>query len=259
MSYDCVDVTSVVLDIPAGVVIDPASLVDAGMSVTAALLAAASTQGTQGGSAESAPSTDAPPATAEVLSTSGTSVPLQDSTIAAVMTAELLDLGDLPDEGFPGFGYDDEISPDNGSVTVYEPPINAPEGYYAEDLYEIEFVHNYWTGELTIYLHFVLPTIDDGQMNEAYTMDSAVSYEDILAIEPGVEEIVSLQQNRGGSRCTVTMTRTTTQNSGGYTVNFNTGVVSGSRTMPSSSTTTTTTVTVEGTLVNGRCVIQRGR
>jgi hypothetical protein len=55
------------------------------------------------------------------------------------------------------------------------------------------------------------------------------------------------------------MTRTTTQNSGGYTVNFNTGLVSGSRTMPSSSTTTTTTVAVEGTLVNGRCVVQRGR
>jgi hypothetical protein len=182
-----VDVTSVVLDIRAGVVIDPASLVEAGMSVTAALLATASNQGAQGDSAESAPSTDALPTAAEVLSTSGTSVPLEDSTIAAIMTAQLLDLGELPDDVVLGFEYEHEIiSPDSGSVAVYEPPINAPEGYYAEDLYEIEFVHNYLTGELTIYLHFVLPTIDDGQMNEAYTMDSAVSYEDILAIEPGV-------------------------------------------------------------------------
>lgn len=175
---------------------------------------------------------------------------------AANETVNVSDLEFEDDTGPSFILYNEDVINEGGGggvETIYEPAIYAPEGYSGEDLYAIEFVHNESTGEMVIYLYFGADPLASPTPRDASLLSGAAQTLGLTS-DPGLGDIVPLQQARS---CTITITRTTTQNSGSYTVNFNTGVVNGSRTSPSSSVTTTTSVSVQGTLINGRCVVRR--
>lgn len=269
MSFDIVGGTSPVLEIPVlPYVGDPAALTEGDAELAQALALLNAAPGEEGAILE-------PDAAAESdLAADGEAPDVQGATAAlqpephagltedqAAAAALGLVLGDVDEPAPLGtFYYDDQLDPGTGGgyVEVTEPPFYAPDGFYGEDLYAVEFVHDAATGLLTIYLHFSTDPLDFAAPGE-----STVSYSplatDGLAMTPEVGLVSPVEAGNPGSRCTVTITRTTTQNSGSYTVNFNTGVLNGSRTSPSTSTTTTTSVMVEGTLVNGRCVLRTTR
>jgi hypothetical protein len=72
----------------------------------------------------------------------------------------------------------------------------------------------------------------------------------------GVDDLSAEQAAAAnGSRCTVVLTKSTTQASGTSTVTFLFGLINYTSNSGGSTTTTTKTITVEGTMSNGRCVI----
>jgi hypothetical protein len=267
MSFDFVDVTSTVLDLPAQTaLIDPVSLMEAGMSLAAALAASGTGELVgSGGSAAGQPEGQAGfdgvlLAGAIGLGEAQAGVAVaEDPHIAAALLAQLALEEEI--EVFTSGQYEEPnlIGDDNGA-TLYlnEAPVEVPDGFTVDDLYAIEFVHDYATGLLTIYYHFSTDPADHGVTSQGYSLDTPISSAAPMTVGEWGGEAVPLEQNRG-SKCTVTQTKTVTQNSGSYTVNFSGGLVSGTRTSGSTSTTTTRAVTIEGTLINGRCVVNLGR
>ncbi|HEX8239288.1 MAG TPA: hypothetical protein VF574_06055 [Allosphingosinicella sp.] len=138
-----------------------------------------------------------------------------------------------------------------GSIEVSEPAIYVPEGFTADDLYAVEFILDPTTGVLTINLLFSTDPADHQPSMSA--LGSISPSTDALMLDSG-GDVSPVQANpSGGSRCTITLTKTTTQTSPTTTVSLFGGIVS--HTSGSTTETTTRTITVEGHLVNGRCVV----
>lgn len=271
MSIETIDGGTINIDLQPTIYIgDTISVVDAGMSLTDALsLTVSGSSSDSSGSGETLqlePSFESlnmalldetAPLDGDLTGANlETFVAIEEPAMSTATGEEQIDLGIDGDsltggENFyeqPGIGDDQP-----GYIKVYEPAIYAPEGYTADDWYATEFILDAATDTLTIILHFSTDPLDHGGTLLApddYTLYSA----DTVSIGTGLDEVVPLEQ---GTRCTVTITRTTTQNSGSTTVGLTGGIIGGSRTSPSTSVTTTTTISVQGTLVNGRCVIQR--
>jgi hypothetical protein len=150
----------------------------------------------------------------------------------------------------------DVITNDGGYIEIYEPVIYVPEGFDADDLYAVEFVLNEITGLMTISLYFSSEPRDLLAAADA-SLASSASLLGLLPLEPGLGDVSPLQA--GGSKCTVTLTTTTTQTSGSSTVSFMGGLVNYTTSAPTSTRTTTKTIAVEGTMVNGRCVVSGDR
>lgn len=141
---------------------------------------------------------------------------------------------------------------------VYEPPLTVPDGFTSDDFVGTEFIIDELTGVMTIIMHFeaVDPYYYGGLVNfDDFTSGTSTDNQNSSALLPStVGDFEVEQQTR---KCTITVTRTVTHNSGSATINFNTGLLSGSRTTPSTTTTNTYTVTYEGIQVGSRCYIPR--
>jgi hypothetical protein len=160
----------------------------------------------------------------------------------------------LDDLGEPAFAPLEPEMPDEdggGSIEVYEPAIYVPEGFVADDLYAIEFILNSSTGELTINLHFSTDPLDH-QLGMGASLDSG----DILILDPGLGGISPEQgAPANGSRCTVTITKTTTHTSPTSSVTLLGGLINFTYGSGGQSETTTQTIQVEGKMINGSCVV----
>lgn len=163
---------------------------------------------------------------------------------------------ELDDEGEPLFALfepDMPVDDGGGSIEVYEPSIYVPEGFVADDLYAVEFVLDQSTGELTINLYFSTDPLDH-QTSMSALWDPTGS----LMVDQGLGDIFDGQAaSAGGSRCTVTITKTITQASptSTTTITLLGGLVSISRGSGGQTETTTQTISVEGRMINGRCVV----
>jgi hypothetical protein len=141
-----------------------------------------------------------------------------------------------------------------GNIEVYEPAIYVPAGFVADDLYAVEFILDSLTGVLTINLLFSTDPLDH-QSSLLASSSLLAPLSDAFVIDPDFDDPTAMQAPANGSRCTVVLTKTTTSNSGSSSVSFLGGLISYTVNSGSSSTTTTTTITVEGQMVNGRCVV----
>lgn len=166
------------------------------------------------------------------------------------------DASDLDDDLLPAFStYEPDMPVDDGGggyIEVYEPTIYVPEGFVADDLYAVEFILDASTGVLTINLLFSTDPLDH-QMAVSASLNSFGTATDALTMDLGVGDILPTQAGQAaGSKCTVTITKTTSTTSPSSTVSLFGGIWGHST--GSTTETTTRTVTVEGRLVNGRCV-----
>jgi hypothetical protein len=152
--------------------------------------------------------------------------------------------------------YVDTPSDDaGGHIEVSEPTIYVPEGFVADDLYAIEFVLDQSTGVLTISLHFSTDPLDHQlAMGTSSDLVGAASTGLVFGSDPG--DLSPEQAGPGnGAKCTIVLTKTTTQTSPTSTVTFFFGLMNYSSNSGSSTTTSTKTITVEGNMINGRCVV----
>jgi hypothetical protein len=228
MDIDIIDSPSPTLnnDGVGSLIVDPVSLMEAGMSLQAAL----SLVGDQSG------------ASLGTIAEAAGQVQAGDSVDLLASGFLLLDPDVVGDSG-------------GGYVQVSLEPMYPPDGFVPEDLYAMEFIHNASTGELTILLHFSKDPLDHSDGAGVLAGDT---------VEPlfgGIRQDFDFnpETNQAPSvypKCTVTKTVSTTQHSGSYTVQVDTLLFKGSRTSPSESTTTTYTVTVDGYVINGRCVVK---
>lgn len=141
-----------------------------------------------------------------------------------------------------------------GHIEVYEPFVLAPEGFTADDLYAVELILDPITGVLTINLWFSKDPLDF-QGSEASPTSSPASEMGSPAFELGLADLSEADAAPApGSKCTVSFSKTTTQTSPSSSWSVKVGVANYTSSSGSTSTTTTTTYTVEGYLVNGRCV-----
>ena len=110
-----------------------------------------------------------------------------------------------------------------GHIEVSEPAIYVPEGFVADDLYAIEFVLDPYTGVLTISLHFSTDPLDHqsamGTSSDLVGAESAV-----LAFGSDPSDLLA-EQAGNGSRCTIVLTKSTTQTSSSSTVTFLFGLI----------------------------------
>ncbi|HEX8126328.1 MAG TPA: hypothetical protein VF548_12170 [Allosphingosinicella sp.] len=165
--------------------------------------------------------------------------------------ADTLVLDDGGEPFFAPFEPDMPVDEGGGSIEVYEPSIYVPEGFVADDLYAIEFILNQSTGELTINLHFSTDPLDH-QLGMGASLDSG----DILTLDPGLGGISPEQgAPANGSRCTVTITKTTTHTNPTSSVTLLGGLINFTYGSGGQSETTTQTIQVEGKMINGRCVV----
>jgi hypothetical protein len=186
------------------------------------------------------------------------------SAVPAEYGIILLATGDasgLDDEIMPAFTYDPNMPSDDagGHIDIYEPAIYVPEGFVADDLYELEFILDQSTGVLTINLYFSTDPLDHQGSLSGFSDPELIGMNGFLT-EPILGDL-SPEQNgpANGSRCTVTITKTTTTTSPSSSFTFLGGLVNYTSNSGGSSTTTTKTYTVEGVLVNGRCLAKSGR
>jgi hypothetical protein len=165
--------------------------------------------------------------------------------------ADSLELDDGGEPSFAPFEPDMPVEDGGGSVEIYEPTIYVPEGFVADDLYAVEFILNQSTGELTINLYFSTDPLDH-QLSMVASPDAV----GMLVLDPGIGDISPDQAApANGSRCTVTITKSSTQTGPSSTISFLGGLVNFSYGSGGQSETTTQTISVEGKMVNGRCVV----
>lgn len=141
-----------------------------------------------------------------------------------------------------------------GYIEIYEPLVFAPEGFTADDLYAVELILDPVTGILTINLWFSKDPLDF-QVSEASPSSSPTSEMGSPALELGLADLSEADAAPApGSKCTVSFSKTTSQTSPSSSWSIKVGVANYTSSSGSTTTTTTTTYTVEGYLVNGRCV-----
>ncbi|MEA3051283.1 MAG: hypothetical protein QOG72_186 [Sphingomonadales bacterium] len=134
MSIDIADIASLSFQNQASLTtsVDPVSLIETGASLEAALSLANSHNG-------------------DLVDVLASAWPGQSDGFG--------DLGGLPaDASAAGWEIIDDSG--GGYIDVYAEPVYAPEGFCAEDLYEIEFLLDTSSGELTILLHFSQDPLD---------------------------------------------------------------------------------------------------
>lgn len=171
--------------------------------------------------------------------------------------------GVLDDSAEPSFiFYDSDPLGDGvggGYIEISEPLVFAPEGFTADDLYAVELILDPITGVLTINLCFSKDPLDF-QVLEASLSGSSAAEMVSSAFDLGLGDLSPTDAGpAAGSKCTVSITKTTTQTSGSSSWSFKVGVANYTSNSGGTSTTSTMTRTYEGTLVNGRCVVRNGR
>lgn len=161
----------------------------------------------------------------------------------------------LEGTGDPSFTFYVDTPTDDvgGHIEVSEPAIYVPDGFVADDLYAIEFVLDPYTGVLTISLHFSTDPLDH-QSAMGTSSDLLGPASTVLASGSDPADILA-EQAGNGSRCTIVLTKSTTQTSSTSTVTFLFGLINYTSNSGGSTTTMTRTITVEGTMRNGRCVV----
>jgi hypothetical protein len=92
---------------------------------------------------------------------------------------------------------------------VYEPIINVPEGFLPEHHYATEFILDMATGVFTIHLYFSTDPIDF-QVSGSTSLISPVDGMGQQSIDPHFGDVSPSSTPGNGSRCTITITKTTT-------------------------------------------------
>lgn len=193
------------------------------------------------------------PSLVTALASASSAVPESGLILRTDDDASTLDGGVGPFSS--SFELDTPIDDGCGYIAISEPTIYVPEGFDVDDLYAVEFILDSTTGVLTINLLFSTDPLDF-QMGMIGSLSAMALVSDNLIIGSDFGDISAAQAApTSGSRCTVTLTKTVTQTSPTSSVTLFGGLVSFTMTSGTTTTTTTKTISVEGQMVNGRCVV----